>query len=89
VSNQYSEGCFSTWDPTLGALVATVTGSARPLTKDNITEDDLAVIVGVRPDGKGALVRHVEGKDNVPPSSESLEMIGMDDLLLTTRLGVD
>jgi hypothetical protein len=89
VSSQYSEGCFSTWDPTLGALVATVTGSARPLTKDNITEDDLAVIVGVRPDGKGALVRCVEGKDNVPPSSESVEMIGMDDLLPTVGLGVD
>ena len=89
VSSQYSEGCFSTWDPTLGALVATVTGSARPLTKDNVTEDDLAVIVGVRPDGKGALVRHVEGKDNVPPSSESVEMIGMDNLLPTISLEGD
>jgi hypothetical protein len=89
VSDQYSEGCFSTWDPTLGALVATVTGSARPLTKDKVTEDDLAVIVGVRPDGKGALVRHVEGKDNVPPSSESVEMMGMDSSLPTTSLTED
>ncbi len=89
VSDQYSEGCFSTWDPTLGALVATVTGSARPLSKDQVTEDDLAVIVGVRPDGKGALVRHVEGKDNVPPSSESVEMIGMDNFLPTISLRED
>jgi hypothetical protein len=89
VSDQYSEGCFSTWDPTLGALVATVTGSARPLTKDKVTEDDLAVIVGVRPDGQGALVRHVEGKDNAPPSSESVEMIGMDSFLPTLSLGED
>ncbi len=81
VSSQYSEGCFTTWDPDLGALIATVTGSARPVDKDNITEDDLAVIVGVRPDGKGALVRHVEGKSNDPPSSEAVEMMDMDSTL--------
>jgi hypothetical protein len=33
VASQYSEGCFATWDPTLGALIATVTGSARPVHK--------------------------------------------------------
>jgi hypothetical protein len=78
ISSQYSEGCFGAWDPTLGALIATITGSARPVDKGNITEDDLAVIVGVRPDGRGALVRHVEGKHNSPPSSEAVEMMGMD-----------
>jgi hypothetical protein len=87
VASQYSEGCFATWDPALGALIATVTGSARPLNKDNITEDDLAAIVGVRPDGKGALVRHVEGKENAPPSSESVEMKGMDRPLPTVNPG--
>lgn len=81
VASQYSEGCFATWDPTLAALIATVTGSARPVDKGNITEDDLAVIVGVRPDGKGALVRHVEGKRNVPPSSEAVEMMDVDSAL--------
>jgi hypothetical protein len=81
VASQYSEGCFSTWDPTLSALVATVTGSARPVDKSDITEDDLAVIVGVRPDGQGALVREVAGKGNSPPSSEALEMIDMDRVL--------
>jgi hypothetical protein len=86
VAEQYSEGCFSTWDPTLGALIATITGSARPVKKSDITEDDLAVIVGVRPDGKGALVRRVAGKQNSPPSSEALEMIDMDTMLPTIQL---
>ncbi len=89
VASQYSEGCFATWDPVLGALIATVTGSARPLNKDDITEEDLAVIVGVRPDGQGALVREVEGKSNLPPSSESVEMRAMDYLLPTVTLGLE
>lgn len=87
VADQYSEGCFSTWDPALGALITTITGSARPVSKSNITEDELAVIVGVRPDGKGALVREVEGKQNSFPSSEALEMIDMDRVLPTVTLG--
>ena len=64
ISSQYSEGCYATWEPTLAALIATVTGSARPVEKGSITDDDLAGIVGVRPDGSGALVRRVEGKRN-------------------------
>jgi hypothetical protein len=78
LSQQYSEGCFATWEPAIDALLATVTGSARPVEKDAITDADLAVIVGVRTDGSGALVRHVEGKQNDPPSSESVEMMEMD-----------
>jgi hypothetical protein len=81
VSSQYSEGCFATWDPDLKALIATVTGSARPVAKGSISQDDLAVIVGIRPDGQGALVRHVEGRRNDPPSSEAVEMIGVDGML--------
>ncbi len=81
VADQYSEGCYGTWEPKLGALIATVTGSARPVDKGNITEEDLAVIVGVQPDGSGAVVRHVENKDNHPPSSEAVELIDMDSLL--------
>jgi hypothetical protein len=64
VSSQYSEVCFTTWDHNLNALVTTITGSARPVEKDHISEDDLAVIVGVREDGEGAVVRHVLGKRN-------------------------
>ena len=86
VSSQYSEGCFATWDPDLNALVTTITGSARPVSKGSINQDDLAVIVGIRPDGQGALVRHVEGKRNDPPSSEAVEMIGVDSLLPTIEL---
>jgi hypothetical protein len=78
VASQYSEGCFATWDPRIEALVATITGSARPVDKGNITDDDLALIVGVRPDGLGAQVRHVEDKRNDPPSSEAVEMKDMD-----------
>ncbi len=86
VASQYSEGCFATWDPNLEALVATVTGSARPVDKGQITDDELAVIAGVRPDGLGALVRHVQGKRNDPPSSESVEMLDLDSALPRVRL---
>lgn len=81
IASQYSEGCFATWDERLGALIATITGSARPVVKEAITDDELAVIVGARPDGLGALVRHVEGKRNDPPSSEAVELIDMDSAL--------
>ena len=76
IAEQYSEGCFSTWDPHLSSLIATVTGSARPV--DN---DDLAVIFGIKPDGSGALVRQVEGLKNDPPSSEAVEMLQIDQAL--------
>jgi len=89
VADQYSEGCFASWDPELGALIATVTGSARPVHKGSITEADLAVIVGVREDGMGAIVREVEGKQNDPPSSEAVELIDMDSLLPKIKLGAD
>ncbi|MCL4394589.1 MAG: hypothetical protein M1482_07275 [Chloroflexi bacterium] len=81
VASQYSEGCFATWDPILAGLVATVTGSARPVDKGSITEDDLAVLVGVREGGLGVLVRHVEGQPNDSPSSESVEMMQVDNQL--------
>ncbi len=78
VASQYSEGCFCTWDPTLQAMIITVTGSARPVDKGSIAEDDLAVVVGVRPDRRGALVLQVEGLRNDPPSSEAVEMFDLD-----------
>jgi len=81
VARQYSEGCFATWDPRIEALVATVTGSARPVHKGKLTDDDLALITAVKADGSGAVVRHVEGKRNDPPSSEAVEMMDMDTLL--------
>lgn len=87
VASQYSEGCFATWDPMIGALIATVTGSARPVEKDNLSDDELAVIVGIRSDGSGARVRLVEGKRNDSPSSEAVELIEMDEPLPKITLG--
>ncbi|HLF88599.1 MAG TPA: hypothetical protein VI451_06640 [Anaerolineales bacterium] len=87
VASQYSEGCFATWDPEINALVTTITGSARPVDKDHIGENDLAVIVGTREDGEGAIVRHVNGKQNDPPSSEAVEMMEMDFSLPRIMLG--
>ena len=87
VASQYSEGCFATWAPDMNGLVVTATGSARPVDKGNITEDDLALVVGVRPDGLGAIAKPVEGRENVPPSSEGFEMIDMDGALPTIVLG--
>jgi hypothetical protein len=87
VAAQYSEGCFSTWDPILGALIATATGSARPVYKGSITEGDLTVVVGLRPDGGGALIRPIEGALPVPPSSEAVEMVRMDRPLPRIKLG--
>lgn len=87
IASQYSEGCYATWDPQINALIATVTGSARPIVKTTITDDELAVITGVRPDYMGALVRQVEGKRNDPPSSEAVEMFDMDRLLPQIELG--
>lgn len=86
VASQYSEGCFSTWDTDIDALVATVTGSARPVEKAAITEADLVIITGVREDGMGALVRNVDDKVNDPPSSEAVEMYEMDADLPQVRL---
>jgi hypothetical protein len=78
ISQQYSEGCFATWDTQINGLLTTITGSARPVRKENITDKDLAVIVGIKPKYDGALIRKVEGHPNHPPSSEAVEMIGMD-----------
>ncbi len=78
IASQYSEGCFATWEPGLNALLATVTGSARPVDKGHLTDDDLSVIVGVQEGGRGPVVRHVEGLRNDPPSSEGFEMWDID-----------
>jgi hypothetical protein len=46
-----------------------------------LSDDELAVITGIRSDGRGAIVRHVRGKRNDSPSSEAVELIGMDEHL--------
>jgi hypothetical protein len=87
IARQYSEGCFATWEAKLGALVATTTGSARPVDKTALTDDDLAAIIGVRTDRLGAVVRHVDGLSNAPPSSEAVELREVDSGLPTVTLG--
>lgn len=89
IASQYSEGCFATWEPAVDGLIATITGSARPVEKENLTDDELALIVGVRPDGQGAVVQHVDGKRNDSPSSEAVELIEMDAALPRVRLGAE
>lgn len=81
IASQYSEGCFATWEPELQALITTVTGSLRPVMKGRISTTDLAVVVGVRPEGNGAKVRLVEGLENNRPSSEAVEMYAIDTVL--------
>jgi hypothetical protein len=81
VAAQYSEGCFATWEPELKGLISTITGSARPVDKARITDDDLAMIVGVRLADHGVYVRKVEGLRNDKPSSEAFEMAEMDNSL--------
>jgi hypothetical protein len=87
VASQYSEGCFSTWEPALDALIATTTGSARPVDKGHLTLDDLAVVTGVQANGRGVVVRHVDGLRHDPPSSEGFEMIDLDSSLPKIALG--
>jgi hypothetical protein len=89
VASQYSEGCFATWEPELRGLVATATGSARPVDKGHISRDEMSLIVGVRPNGRGALVRTIEGNPGLPPSSESVEMMMMDEVLPEVSQGIN
>jgi hypothetical protein len=86
IANQYSEGCYSTWDPDLGVLIATITGSARPVSKGEITDNELSVIVGIQSNNMGVTTRPVDGLMNSPPSSEAFEMINMDDGLPEAKL---
>jgi hypothetical protein len=86
IASQYSEGCFATWEPALPGLVTTITGSIRPVEKDNLTDDELSVIVGVHQGLQGALVRRVDGKRNDNPSSEAVELIGLDEHLPAIEL---
>src|SRR5690606_29656634 len=73
IAQQYSEGCFSTWDPLLRAQVVTVTGSQHPVVKESLVEHDLAVISGLVDGGAGVGVLPIEGLRNDPPSSEAVE----------------
>lgn len=86
MSRQYSDGCYATWDPRLGALLTTVTGSAHPVDKGNLDDEGLALITRMKEDGSGVVVRHVEGRKNHPPSVEAVELIDMHQDLPFIRL---
>jgi hypothetical protein len=84
LAQQYSEGCFATFDPLLQAQIVTVTGSSQPVAKMSIVEDDLAVIGPVLDGGHGVAVHQVENLRNDPPSSEAVEFEAIDAVLPRT-----
>ncbi len=85
LSAQYSEGCYAVYEPDLGGLITTATGSARLVDKRAISRADQAVIVGIRPDRAGAWVRPVAGLDPVLPSVEAVEMLSITQAVSTHK----
>ena len=85
VANQYSEGCFGTWDTELGALVVTAAGSSQPVNKSQITKEHLAV---VKAKGMEMMGLQIGGRPYRVPSSESYEMTMMDRLLPCIEVAV-
>ena len=77
ISAQFSEGCYAVYEPELGGMITTATGSSRLVDKRSISRADQAVIVGIRPGRDGALVRPVEGLEPVMPSVEAVEMLSI------------
>lgn len=81
IAEQYSEGCYATYEPSLQAQVVTATGSERVVYKGEIAPDDLVAVVGVREDMTGAVVWPVGGRHKVAPSSEAVELYAIDSQL--------
>ncbi len=77
IAAQYSEGCYATYDPLIGGLVTTATGSAKFVDKRAITRGDTTLITGVKPNRMGALVRGIEGRPDIAPSVEAVELFGI------------
>jgi len=77
ISAQYSEGCYAAFDPDLPGLITTASGSSRLVDKRSIYRDDQAVVVGIKPERDGAIVRRVEGMEAIVPSVEAVEMMGI------------
>ncbi|MBL8723706.1 MAG: hypothetical protein JNK49_06640 [Planctomycetes bacterium] len=73
LAQQYSEGCFASFDPLLDAQVITASGSLEPVAKSAVAEGDLAVLAAPRANASGVVFRRVEGHRNPQPSSEALE----------------
>ncbi len=77
ISAQYSEGCYAAFDPDIPGLITTASGSSRLVDKRSIHRDDQAIVVGIKPERDGAIVRRVEGMDQNVPSVEAVEMMGI------------
>jgi hypothetical protein len=75
VSAHYSEGCYAVFEPEIPGLIATATGSARLVDKRHISRTDQAIVIGVKPEGDGAIVRSVADRGQVVPSVEAVEMM--------------
>ncbi len=85
ISAQYSEGCYAVYEPELGGMITTATGSSRLVDKRSISRADQAVIVGIRPGRDGAWVRPVAGLDPVMPSVEAVEMLSISQAVATHK----
>jgi hypothetical protein len=77
ISAQYSEGCYGVYDADIPGLLTTATGSSRLVDKRAITRADQAVVIGVKPEQDGAVVRPVIGMETVVPSVEAVEMMSI------------
>ncbi len=77
IAAQYSEGCYATYDPDLGGLVTTATGSAKFVDKRAIKRSDTTLITGVKAGRMGALVQSIEGREQIAPSVEAVELFGV------------
>ncbi len=77
ISAQFSEGCYAIYEPDIPGLLTTASGSSRLVDKRSISRMDQAVVVGMRSDHEGAMVRPVAGMERVVPSVEAVEMMGL------------
>jgi len=77
ISAQFSEGCYAVYEPEIPGLLTTATGSSRLVDKRSISRLDQAVVVGTTPSRQGAVVRPVAGMEQVVPSVEAVEMMGL------------
>ena len=77
ISSQYSEGCYGVYEADIPGLLTTATGSSRLVDKRSITRADQAVVIGIKPERDGAIVRPVSGMDTVVPSVEAVEMMSI------------
>ena len=56
---------------------STATGSAKLVDKRSITRHDQAIVVGIKPERDGAVVLPLEGNEDLCPSIEAMEMMGI------------